>query len=128
MNEEQVKSSVRTLVSAFGGAIAGWAASKGWFSVDQVLSVLNSQVFIGIATSIGVGIWGLFVHKQSNAVAIVAAIAADPTSPVKSPILENTVDGRALMATIKKDNPDAVVAVAGTGDAAKAASSSQPMA
>lgn len=127
-NVEQVKSSIGWFVSTFGGFVAGWFASKGWFTIDQVTTVLNSPALIGGAASFAIFVWRLFAHKQANAVAIVAAIAADPASPVKAPILENTAAGRALATDIKNANPAAVIAVAGTDAAARIASPvSQPL-
>lgn len=96
MNEEQVKSAIRSLVSTFGGAIAGWFAAKGWFSVDDVLHVLNSPTVISIIASAIMGGWGLIVHTQKNAVAVVDAIAKDPASPVKGVVTTATPAGREL--------------------------------
>lgn len=95
-NQEQVKSIIRTLVATFGGLIAGFFAARGWFKADQVLAVLNSPAFIGLATSVVAGIWGLYVHKQSNAVAVVGAIAAQPGSPVKAVLTEATPAGKEM--------------------------------
>jgi len=74
MNQEQVKSILRSFIAMFGGAIAGWAAHSGWITADQVLAILNSETFIGIATAVAAAIWGLFVHTQSNAIAVVTAM------------------------------------------------------
>lgn len=117
-NVEQIKSGIRWFVTTFGGFIAGWFASKGWFSVDEVISVLNNPVLISAAASLFVGGLGLFVHKQSNAVAVVAAIAADPTSPVKGVVVERSEAGRTLATNISNSNVDAVIAPAGS-DAAE---------
>jgi len=80
MNIEQAKGSIRWVVATFGGVIAGWFAAKGWFTIDQVTSVLSSETTISFAASIAVGIWSLFVHSQANAVAVVSTIAAGPAS------------------------------------------------
>lgn len=113
MNEEQVKSLVRSLVGTFGGMVAGWFAAKGWFTVDQVLSVLNSPTLIGTAASLIVGIWGLFVHSKTNAVAVV-----DAMPEVAGVVTQPTVAGTALAKAITSPT----VAVAGTPDAAVVAS------
>lgn len=113
MNPEQVKSSVRWFVATFGGAIAGFLAGKGWVSADTIMQVLNSEVFLSFAASIAVGVWGLFVHRQSNAVAVVSEIAKDPASPVKGVIVSNSVEGRDLAQSI-----DGPVVPAGTSAAA----------
>ncbi len=108
MNEEQVKSLIRSLVGSFGGMIAGWFAAKGWFTIDQVLTVLNSPTLIATAASIVMAVWGLFVHSKSNAVAVV-----DAMPEVKGVVTNATPDGRALAASI----PSPLVAAAGSADA-----------
>lgn len=113
MNQEQLKSTLRTFIAMFGGAIAGWAAHSGWITADQVLAILNSETFLGLAVAVAGGVWGLFVHKQSNAVAIVAAMKKDPESPVKGVVVEPTEAGRKL---VKEIDGSAVVA-AGTPQA-----------
>jgi hypothetical protein len=113
VNTEQAKSAVRWFVSTFGGVIAGWFAAKGWFTIDQVLSVLNSPTVLSLAASVAVGVWGLFVHTQSNAVAVVDTIAKQPDAPVKAVILEPTPAGIALAQTI----PGNTTVVAGSSAA-----------
>lgn len=113
MNPEQVKSGARWLISTFGGMIAGWFAAKGWFTVDQVTSVLNSPTTISIIASIAAGAWGLVTHTQANAVAVVDTIAKQPDSPVKAVVTERTQEGRDLAATL----PGNTTVVAGTDEA-----------
>jgi hypothetical protein len=118
MNIEQAKSSIRWFVATFGGVAAGWFAAKGWFTVDQVTSVLTSETTVSLLASIAVGIWGLFVHSKTNAVAVVDAIAKEPDSPVKAVIAESNVAGRDLANSLPGDT----TVVAGTPSAmAKAA-------
>ena len=112
-NQEQVKSLIRWFVATFGGMIAGWFAAKGWFTVDQVLTVLNSPVVLGAASSIIVAIWGLFVHTQANTVS-----AANSIPSVAGVITMPTEDGKALAESV----PAATVAVAGTAAASAVAS------
>jgi hypothetical protein len=112
MNEEQVKSGIRWLITTFGGVVAGFFAAKGWFTVDQVLSVLNSGTFIGVVTSGVILVWGLITHKKSNAVAVVNAMPE-----VQGVVTAPTADGRALANAV----PSATVAVAGTQAAAQVA-------
>ena len=96
MNIEQAKSSVRWFITTFGGAAAGWFAAKGWFTIDQVTSVLNSETTISLLASAAVFVWGLFVHSQKNAVAVVDTIAKQPDSPVKAVVTEPSPAGREL--------------------------------
>jgi hypothetical protein len=119
MNIEQAKSNARWFVATFSGIIAGWFAAKGWFTIDQVTSVLSSETTISILASIAVGVWGYFVHSKTNAVAVVDAIAKEPSSPVKAVILEPTPAGRDLAASIPGDT----TVVAGTQAAAAAVKS-----
>lgn len=102
-NIEQVKSLLRWLITTFGGGIAGFFVAKGWFTIDQVTSVLNSPVLISTVASIIVGIWGLVTHTQTNAVKVVDDIAKNPDSPVKAIITEPTVEGHALASSIASD-------------------------
>jgi hypothetical protein len=104
-----VKSLIRWFVSTFGGMIAGWFAAKGWFTVDEVLNVLNSPVLLGVASSIVVAVWGLFVHTQVNTVAAANALPA-----VAGVITAPTIEGKALADAVPADS----VAVAGTSAAA----------
>jgi hypothetical protein len=82
VNTEQAKSAVRSLVATFGGLVAGWFAAKGWFTIDQVTSVLSSETTISILASAAVFVWGLFVHTQANAIAVVAPIATGQAGPI----------------------------------------------
>ena len=85
-NQEQIKSFIRWAVATFGAAVAGFIAGKGWATSDQVIAVVSSDEFIqGISTVITILslIWGLFVHRQSNAVKVVASI--DPQMKVVVP-------------------------------------------
>ncbi len=107
-NPDQVKSLVRWIVSTFGGVIAGWFAAKGWFTVDQVMTVLNSPALAGAAASIVVAAWGLFAHTQANTVA-----AANAMPLVAGVITVPTVEGKALADSV----PAATVAVAGSSAA-----------
>lgn len=108
MNEEQVKSSLRTLIATFGGIVAGWFAAKGWFTIDQVTSVLNSPVFLSLAASIVMGAWGLITHTKTNAVNVV-----NNMPEVKGVVTNSTAAGVELAKAI----PGPTVAVAGTTDA-----------
>ncbi len=112
-NPDQIKSLIRWFVSTFGGMIAGWFAAKGWFTVDQVLTVLNSPAQLGAAASIVVAIWGMFVHTQAATVA-----SANAMPQVAGVITVPTVEGKALADSV----PGATVAVAGSQAAANVAS------
>jgi len=114
MNTEQAKSAVRWFVSTFGGAIAGWFAAKGWFTIDQMTSILTSETTISLIASVAVGIWGLTVHTKSNAVAVVDQIAKEKDSGVKAVIMEPTVAGR----EIANSMPGNTTVVAGSQAAA----------
>lgn len=113
MNPEQAKSSVRWAVTAFGGMVAGFLAGKGWVSADTVMSALNSEAFLSFAATVVMLIWGLVTHTEGNAIATVAAIADDPTSPVRGIVTANTNEGRALANSIETK----AVAAAGTPEA-----------
>lgn len=117
MNQEQVKSLIRWVIATFGPILIshGYVGSS---TVEMISGVLISAVPL---------VWSMLNHTEFNAVAVVATIAADPASPVKAPILENTTAGRALATDIKNANPDAVVVVAGSYAATQMASSPMNM-
>lgn len=112
MNEEQVKSGVRWFVATFGGLIVGYVTAKGWISADQATTILNSSAFVGAIASIIVGVWGLFVHSKTNAVAVVNAMPE-----VKGVVTQPTQAGLALAQAI----PSETVVPAGTNAAARVA-------
>lgn len=113
MNQEQIKSTVRWFVATFGGMIAGWFAAKGWFTIDQVTSVLNSPTTLSVMASIIAGIFGLMAHTQTNAVKVVDAIAKQPDSPVKAVIAESTPAGQDLANSL----PGSTTVIAGSSEA-----------
>jgi hypothetical protein len=121
-NPEQTKSIIRWLISAFGAGLAGWFAHSGYVSQQQVLDVLNSPAFLSAAVSVVGAIVGLIAHTQSNAVAVVAKIAADPNSPVVGILTTANPEGRALAASI----PRAEIAPVGSVGANNIASDSVP--
>lgn len=109
MNQEQVKSLVRWLVSFAGGFIV----AKGWIKAEQLTALLSNEAVMGGLGAGAVLIWGMFTHTQANAVAVVGTIAEDPKSPVKGVVTTNTAEGRALA----RDNPSDTVVAAGTPEA-----------
>lgn len=114
MNPEIMKGQIRSLIIAVGGFVAGWFAFKGWITTEQLSSLLSSPVAGAVASMAAAFIWSAMTHRQGNAVAVVDAMAKDPTSPVKGVILEPTTEGRALAASI----PGVTAVVAGTPMAA----------
>lgn len=119
--QEQIKSGVRWLVTAFGAGFAGWLAHGGYVTANQVTDALNSQAFMGLAVAVVSGIFGLWNHTQSNAVAVVAKMASDPASPVVGVVTTNDAAGRAIA-----DAHGAVVSVANTPAAAAIAQDNVP--
>lgn len=120
-NAEQIKSIVRWLVATFGGAIAGFIAGKGWATSDQVLAVVSSDEFLQGASAVATvlaAIWGLFVHRQQNAVKI-----ASEVPHVAAVITTDTPAGEALAAAI----PGPAVVMAGTPTAKAVASGASPL-
>lgn len=109
MNSEQTKDLIRSLVATFGGMIAGWFAHSGWITTDQVLAILNSPTFAGLAASLVAVVLGLFTHTKANAVAVV-----DAMPEVAGVLTKPTVAGRDLAAAV----PSPTVVPAGTPAAA----------
>ncbi len=121
MNPEIIKGQLRSLIIVLAGIGIGWFASKGYINADQVTGILNSPVFLSLATAAAGFIWSAIVHTHDNAVAVVAAMAKDKDSPVRGVILESTVAGRQLAANISETTPGSAVAPVGTIDASKIA-------
>lgn len=115
MNTQQINSLLRTLFGTVGGIVIGWFASKGWHlspdDTKNLLALLQSPELIGLAMSGLTGLIGLFVHTQTNAVAVVKEIAKDPTSPVAGIVTANNAAGLNLSYAM---NDPSVVAPAGT--------------
>jgi hypothetical protein len=111
MNRQQILSLVRDLLKIVGVGLA----SKGAVSADawDVWTTVIVEV-VGCGLIVGPIIWSQFTHTQSNAVAVVDAIAKEPMSAVKGVILEPTAAGRELAASI----PGSTAVVAGTHEAA----------
>jgi hypothetical protein len=105
MNPEQVKSALRTVIVLLGG----FAVGHGWITTEQVTLLSSDGFLMGLGTlaTLAAGVWGLFVHKQANAVAVVAAMPE--VAEVKAAA---TPEGRALVKEVGS-TPDALVTVGG---------------
>lgn len=109
MNIEQVKSAVRWIIATLGPfLIAHGYASEG-----------TLELVGGVVVSLAPLIWSMFVHTDTNAVAVVDTLAKDPNSPVKAIVTEPTPAGQELAAAI----PGNRTVVAGTVAATTAAKS-----
>lgn len=120
-NPEQTKSVIRWLIGAFGMGLAGWFAHSGYISQQQAMDILNSPAFLSAAVSVVGVVWGLMAHTQSNAVSVVAKIAADPNSPIVGVVTTNTAEGRALATSMPAE-----VQAAGTAGANSIAQDTVP--
>jgi hypothetical protein len=98
--QEQIKSGIRWLVTAFGMGAAGWFAHSGYITQAQVMDIFNSPTFMTLAIAVVSGIFGLMNHTQTNAIKIVDTIAKDRASPVVGIVTANTAEGKALAAAI----------------------------
>lgn len=103
MNQEQAKSAVRWIIATFGPFIIshGYASAS---SLEMIGGVIVSAIPL---------ILSMFNHTQTNAVQVVATIAADPASPVKGVVTTSSAEGVALANSI----PGPAVAPAGSSDA-----------
>lgn len=116
-NTEQIKSSVRWLITTFGAGTAGWFAAKGYFSVQDGLALLNSPAFLSASVAVIGWILGLFDHTEKKQVAAVDALAKEPNSPVQGVVTAPTPEGKALADAM----PGNTTAPAGTQAAAEIA-------
>jgi hypothetical protein len=104
MNAEQVKSFVRW----FSATVGPFLISHGYISAGGL------EMAGGVVVSLAPLIWGMFVHTQQNAVAVVDEIAKQVDSPVKAVLTEPTQEGRDLAAAM----PGNTTVVAGSSAAA----------
>jgi hypothetical protein len=107
MNAEQAKSSVRWIIATFGPLLI----SHGYASASTL------EMAGGVIASLIPLVWAMFTHTQTNAVAVVDAIAKEPQSPVKAVITEPTPAGRELAQSM----PGNTTVVAGSQAATTAA-------
>ncbi|SRR6266478_10228559 len=105
MNQEQVKSFVRWLQATLGPILV----SHGYISSS------NMEIVAGVVISLVPLVWSIFVHTQTNAVAVVDAIAKDPASPIKAVIVAPTASGIELARAL----PGNTTVIAGTPAAEK---------
>jgi len=107
MNQEQVLSFVRWMQATIGPLLI----ANGYVSASTL------QMAGGVVVSLVPLAWSMFVHTQGNAVAVVAALASDPSSPVKAVVVDPTQAGRDLAEAM----PGHTTVVAGTQAAATVA-------
>lgn len=112
MNQEQIKSTIRSVIAAIGGFVV----ALGWKNAETFINILTNEAVLGVIASVVAMGWGLIRHKQSNQVAAVAEIAKQPDSPVKGVITEDSPEGRKLALSI-----DGPVVASGTTDATRMA-------
>lgn len=118
-NPEQIKSATRWFFSTFGGAIAGFAAGRGWVTPEQAVGIMSNEALVvmvgGIVTALITLVLNWLRHKEVNEVAAVAKMADDPKSPVKGVVVTPTPAGVQLI----EDVGSSSVVPAGTIEAAQ---------
>ena len=105
-NNEQIKSIIRWAIAMFGGAIAGWFASKG-YSAEQITSLLNSEVVIGLVASGIALIWGMFVHSKVGI--LTAASKVPEVKKIELVPVAQTAAATMETARLVKQTPSVVV-------------------
>ncbi len=102
MNNEQLKSIVRSALIALGSLVAGWAASKGWANAETITSLLTNETVIGIVAAVAAAWWG--VNNKTNANMIVSASNVPDVKSV-------TVDNAKLAKQVEANGADANIVV-----------------
>lgn len=82
LTKAQITSGVRWAVTLLAGMVAGWFASKGWFTKEQVMSLLTSESVIAFLVSLVMLGLGQLGRTQS---ALVKDAAAQPGVVVVAP-------------------------------------------
>lgn len=72
----------------------GFAVAKGWISEQLMVQIVGALVGV-----FGV-LWGVKSNTQTALVGSVAAMAADPSSPVKGVVVEQNSAGRELIVAV----------------------------
>lgn len=112
MNQEQVKSAVRWVITSVGSFLLGLAVTKKWVTADQVQSILSSEFFLGIISMVGALVWGLVAKTLPNLIKTTESLGV-----VEGVVLKPTKEATEVAAAIPTDK----VAVAGTIEAKKIA-------
>lgn len=77
MNEEQVKTGIRQVLTGFGGVLIGLGIAS---AADWAAIMGKIEPFIGLASVIGSVIWGQYVRRRAGL--IVSALKVDPVEQV----------------------------------------------
>lgn len=104
MNTEQLKSAIRWIIATVGPFLIAHG-----YATDGTLQLVG-----GALISLAPLIWSMFVHTDTNAVAVVDTLAKSAGSPVKAVVTEPTKAGQELAAAM----PGNTTVVAGTTAAA----------
>lgn len=80
-NAEQAKGAVRWVVGTFGAFIAGWIAATNFVTVDQVMSIFNSELFLALAANLIMWVWSFVSRSDKNLV--IAATRVEAVTEVK---------------------------------------------
>jgi hypothetical protein len=99
LNEAQVKSAVRWLITTAGGFLTGYVVSRGWLTAEQVSSIMSSELVLGIIALIGSGVWGLI---SKTAPALVTQVERLPQ--VAGVVTTPTPEGRQLAEAVPSPN------------------------
>ncbi len=102
MNNEQLKSIVRSVLIALGGLVTGWAASKGW-DISGLSSIVSVETLAGLVVAVATAWWGAASKTAPNL--IVSAANAVPE------LTAVTLDDPRLAKAVEAKNPDAAIEI-----------------
>lgn len=100
MNTIQAKASVRQMLTAVGGVVAGYAAGKGWADHNTIMDIFLSPITGGVVLIAGSWIWSLINGTPFSLVAAVGELAKDPNSPVQGVITTRDAAGVELAKSV----------------------------
>jgi len=106
-NKEQVKSAIRWFVSMFGGAIIGWATSRGW-DVSGVLAAVNPEALIGIVASGVMLAWGLVSKTKTGLITAAVTTVPEVKKVEVAPISQTPADQREAGRIVSATPPSVV--------------------
>jgi hypothetical protein len=116
VNQEQVKSALRWVLTTGGGYLLALAVQKGWFTADNakgIASLFSSEFVVGLISAGGALIWSMIAKTAPNLVSTV-----DNLPQVEGVITKPTEEGKELAKAV----PSSTVVPAGTTAAKSIAS------
>lgn len=80
MNQEQVKSGIRSVILFVAGLVGGYGVHKGWYTKEQLASLLSSEVVLSVVTFIVTAAYGLMMNGRLRLMTAAAGVNPESTT------------------------------------------------